>query len=118
MKQQKQFVQQLLKGMSSAMACSTIDVSLDSARWTLATDARFRRKCDEVSEALTENVRASLYSKALKGIVPAQALWFKEEAARKAARQEELPLSPDELLAEIDRFSKVLQLLQQEAKSK
>lgn len=95
------------------MACSSAGVSLDSARWTLATDARFRRKCDEASEVLTENVRASLYSKALKGTVAAQTLWFKEEAARKAARQEDLPLSPHELLEEIDRIAMALRSLQE-----
>ena len=87
------------------MACSRIGVSLESVRLTLDTDPRFRRKCDAVSEALTENIRASLYSKALHGAIPAQSLWFKEETAAKAASQQDLPLSPGELLAELDRLA-------------
>jgi len=87
------------------MACSQMGVSLESVRLTLETDARFRRKCDETSDVLTENIRAAVYSKALKGMVPAQALWFKQETERKAARQEDRPLSPEELLAELDRLA-------------
>jgi transcriptional regulator of met regulon len=98
------------------MACSSIGVSLDSARLTLTTDARFRRKCHEVPEALTENVRASLYSNAIKGTVAAQSLWFKEDAARRASGQDEVPMSVDDLLAELDRVSRMLKSLRADSK--
>jgi hypothetical protein len=117
-KHQKQFVEHLRKGWSATMVCAHTGLSLDSARLTLAIDERFRRKCAEVSDVLTENIRASLYSKALKGTISAQALWFREDAARRAACQEELPVSPDELLAEIERVSLVFRSLQQQTDPK
>jgi hypothetical protein len=115
-KEQKDLVRSLLRGLSPTMACFSIGVSLESARLTLATDARFRRKCDQVPEALSENVRASLYSNALKGTVAAQALWFKEEAARKVSGQEQVPMNVDELLAELERLSRMLRSLGTDSK--
>ncbi len=111
-RQQKALLQLLQKGMSPAMACAEAGVLLDSARLTLALDLRFRRRCDPIPDTLTENVRAAIYSRAIKGTVTAQALWLKEEAARKAVRQPEDSLSPDELLAEVERISQVLKSLE------
>jgi len=104
------FLRLLLAGMSPSMACTTMNVSLDAARLSLA-DARFRRRCADVPRVLTENVRAALYSKAIKGTVSAQTLWFKQDGDQKGQAEHEAPTGISQLLAEFEQLGLTLKSL-------
>jgi hypothetical protein len=111
-REQKRLFKQLQRGMSPSLACTALGISLESARLTLGIDARFHRKCGDIPDTLTENVRSAVYSKAMKGMVTAQALWLKEEATRKSAQPGQALLSPDDLLAELERLAEIKKALQ------
>ncbi|QDT52230.1 hypothetical protein Pan44_02390 [Caulifigura coniformis] len=106
--QQKEFVRLVSQGASPAAVCSQLGVSLESARLTMERDARFRRHMKPVPQTLGENVRAAMYLKAMKGTVSAQTFWLKEEAAHDAAGEDEIPVTPRELIEKLDRVRKVL----------
>jgi len=106
--QQKEFVRVVSQGASPAAVCAQLGVTVESARLTMDSDPRFRRHMKHIPQTLAENIRAALYLQAMKGTVSAQTFWLKEDAALNAPGNEEIPVSPLELIEKLNRVRQVL----------
>lgn len=113
--QQKQFARLLAQGASPAAACATMSVPLDGACLSFETDPRFRKRLERVDQSLTDNVRAAVYRDAMKGKVPAQILWLKEQAAQRddahsagsSSKRGTGPMPPQNPRADLERMLRV-----------
>lgn len=75
--QQEQLLQLLLRGASPAGACQAVGISIFSLHRTLTDSHEFRKRVEQVRNALSDNVAAALYRAAMEGNVSAQSFWLK-----------------------------------------
>ena len=75
--EQRAYLELLQRGGSSAAVCRKLEIEPERVRRTQRECGEFAAACREVVVQLSQNVAAALYQAAMKGSVPAQALWLK-----------------------------------------
>ncbi|MEX0728108.1 MAG: hypothetical protein WD065_17690 [Planctomycetaceae bacterium] len=81
----------ILRGASAIAACAELGLSLEAVEHTKERDARFRKRYEQATAALTENVFTALYRAAMKGNIAAMKFWLENHSAGGIRRSDNDP---------------------------